>query len=128
MVHTEEVVQRNAEQIKSESSQAVLVQLLHQDAQSFVITTRQLARLLGKSEAALRLAETRHRAKFGAEFLPKPLLQNAEGRVWSIVQIAQWLAQEDQAEATTPLPGLETVPKKLGRPRKAAAVGFGELA
>ena len=127
MVHTEEV-QRNAEQIKSESSQAVLVQLLHQYAQSFVITTRQLAQLLGKSEAALRLAEARHRKKFGAEFLPKPLIQNADGRAWSIVQIAQWLAQEDQEAKVAPMPGLEAAPKKLGRPRKAAAVGFGELA
>jgi len=132
MPHTSDVVQRNAEptQIQIESSHAVLVQLLHQHARSFVLTTPQLAAILGKSEVALRLSEARHRSKFGAELLPRPLLQNAEGRAWSIAQIAKWLAHEahDHDSQTKILPSEEKPAQRRGRPRKTAAGGFGELA
>jgi hypothetical protein len=119
MLHTEDV-QRNAEPTQSESSHAVLVQLLHQHALSFVLTTPQLAEILGKSEAALRLAEARHRARFGAELLPRPLMQNAKGRIWSIDQIARWLARDNETK-TTPLVGAEKPTQRRGRPRKMAA-------
>jgi hypothetical protein len=128
MPHTSDVVQRNAEptQIQIESSHAVLVHLLHQHARSFVLTTPQVAAILGKSEAGLRLAESRHRSKYGCDLLPVPLLQNAKGRAWSIDQIARWLARGDETK-TTPLDGAEKPTTRRGRPRKTGG-GFGELA
>lgn len=118
MLHIENDVQRNAEQEpRTEASHAMLVQLLHQHARSFVLTTPQLAEILGKSESALRLAESRHRSKFGTDLLPQPLLQNAEGRVWSIVQIASWLAQGGQTKAT-PSASVDKPTTRVGRPRK----------
>jgi hypothetical protein len=127
MHHTEDV-QRNAEQgPRTEASHAVLVQLLHQYARSFVLTTPQVAGILGKSEVALRLAEARYRSRFGAELLPRPLLQNAAGRAWSIDQIARWLARDNETK-TTPLAGAEKPAQRRGRPRKMATGGFGELA
>ncbi len=118
--------QCNAEQ-KAESSLAVLVQMLHQHVRSFVLTTPQFAELLGKSESALRLAESRHRSKFGNGLLPPPLYQNAEGRVWSIHQVALWLAQGGQNKPM-PMPavsGDQPASRRPGRPRK---LPLGELA
>lgn len=100
-----------------EASQAVLVQLLHQHAGgAFVLTTSQVAALLGKSEAAFRLAESRHRGRHGRDMLPKPIFQNGEGRCWSISQIATWLAQGGNDAPALPAAGPR---KRPGRPRKS---------
>lgn len=126
MSYTDQV-QCNAEQ--TEVSRAVLLQLLHQHASgAFVLSTAQVAALIGKSEAAFRLFESRHRAKYGHDLMPKPILQNAEGRVWSIAQIARWLAQDAQdglnRQAETSLrASIDKPAKRRGRPRKGVALG-----
>lgn len=128
MSYTDQV-QCNAEQPpQAEASRAMLLQLLHQHAGgAFVLSTTQVAALIGKSEAAFRLFESRHRAKYGHDLMPKPLLQNAEGRVWSIAQIARWLAQDAlNRQAETILPAsIDKPAKRRGRPRKGIT---GELA
>jgi len=131
MHHIPLEAQRKVEQQpQPEASLSMLMQLLHQHADSFVLTTPQLAALLGKSEAALRLAESRHRSKNGCDLLPLPLFQNAEGRVWSIAQIAQWLVQGgvDRAVEANPPARAEKSAKRPGRPRKLLAANVGELA
>lgn len=130
MHHIHLEAQRNVEpQPHPEAPISVLVHLLHQHAGSFVLTTSQVAALVGKSEAGLRLAESRHRSKHGCDLLPSPLLQNAEGRVWSIAQIAQWLVLGgvDLAVEANPPTRTEKPAKLLGRPRKLLARA-GELA
>ena len=119
MLHPIQQAQRNVEQPQIEASQAVLVQLLHQHAcGAFVLSTSQVAALLGKSEAAFRLAESRYRGRHGRDMLPAPLLQNGEGRCWSIAQIAAWLTQGgNDAQA---LPAAEPR-KRPGRPRKSTS-------
>lgn len=127
MHHIIDSAQCNAEQ-KAESSLAVLVQMLHQHVRSFVLTTPQFAELLGKSEPALRLAESRHRCKFGNDMLPPPLYQNAEGRAWSIYQVARWLAQHDgQNKAAPSARSCDQPARRPGRPRKSSLTS-GDLA
>lgn len=133
MHHIPLEAQRKVEQQPHlEASLSMLMQLLHQHAGSFVLTTPQLAALLGKSEAALRLAESRHRSKSGCDLLPQPLFQNGDGRVWSIAQVARWLVQGgvDRAVVANPPVGAEKEKpaKRVGRPRKVLVADVGELA
>lgn len=125
MLHTNDnEVQRNVEQPHTEASQAVLLQLLHQHAGgAFFLNTSQVAALIGKSEAGFRLFESRYRSKCGHDFMPRPLLQNAEGRVWSIAQISRWLAHDGlNSQTETSLTSSKPV-KRTGRPRKSTLAG-----
>jgi hypothetical protein len=121
MLHQTNQAQCNVEQPSiEEASRAALVQLLHQHAGgAFVLSTSQVAALLGKSEAAFRLAESRYRGRHGRDMLPKPLFQNNLGRCWSIAQIAAWLTQGPELAPTSLV--ADQPRKRPGRPRKAVS-------
>ncbi|HOI66737.1 MAG TPA: hypothetical protein PLD03_09045 [Thiomonas arsenitoxydans] len=113
--------QCNAGQPHNDEATSILMHLLRQDAGGVVLTTQQFAKLLKKSEAGLRLAESRYRSRHGRELLPEPLMKNADGRIWSIAQVAHWLVRggAEGEERSKPQADLARSNKRVGRPRKA---------
>lgn len=124
MQFTHNSVRRNVGQPHAEAHLSVLMHLLHQDVGGVVLTTLQLAKILGKTETGLRLAESRYRSRTGRELLPQPLLKNGAGRVWSIGQIAEWLLGGNLDVAAEGAPILPSKARaKPGRPRKSVVGG-----
>lgn len=104
------------------ASMQILAEMIRSEVNKLVLTTADLARLLQKTEAALRLAEARHRSRHGVELLPRPLLKNGGGRIWSVLQIAEWMVSggcqplQSAAGSTVPI----NCRRGPGRPRKSS--------
>ena len=115
---------RNAQPL-AEASIRILTEMLHGQVGKLVLNTIDFAALLGKSEHALRLAESRHRARHGRDLLPQPLLKNVSGRIWSIEQVARWMVQGGASAASEEAlaPHIES-PRRPGRPRKSTSANL----
>jgi hypothetical protein len=118
------VIQSNSGKQPATASQAsvqVLVELIHDQVGKLILSTAEVAHLLGKTEQALRLAEARHRSRFGCELLPAPLMKNGSGRIWTVLHIAAWMASCG-ALASPLFPAVPPEPPRRGpgRPRRAA--------
>ena len=121
MQQQHQVVGRNAQQLETSSSIQILTGLIHGQVGKLVLNTRDLASLLGKSEQALRLAEARHRSQHGRELLPPPLMKNGEGRIWTVVQIAEWMANA-VVKVAAPCEASAVLARGPGRPRKSTTL------
>lgn len=80
-----------------------------------VLGRSQIAGLLGITENALRLQELKARSR-GQRLLPEPLARTADGHVWSLPQIARWLAGDGGAAEAVEAPQM-TRGRGRGRPR-----------
>lgn len=124
MHHEPPRTQSNSGQPASQASVQVLVDLIYDQVRKLVLNTAEVADLLGKSAQGLRLAEARHRSRFGRELLPPPLLKNGEGRIWTVPQIADWMASSGDKSShlqSPPFPADPPAPpRRPGRPRKVA--------
>lgn len=109
---------------EAQASVQILAEMIRAEVGKLVLTTSDLARLLQKTEGALRLAESRFRSRQGgAELLPPPLLKNGEGRIWSVLQVAAWMAgcggAHGPADAMHEPPSAPV--RRRGRPRKTSS-------